>query len=565
MKKLFKKLSTVICALVLCVLCLTGCSWLEIDKQKYYNQVVVTVGDKDFNKKDLVEAFSSYGYQYYQQYGYTLEQSINETINSMIDRYLLLEEVKSELDIKGDEKIKFDKEVRKSVYDYMQDSIFTFEEKIRKEWDMTINIETPEEEKSLRDEETEYTPSTKYYLGEVTRIREEKKVSNVLIDNLSTHFTKNNQIITDEKVSNEAWTRYIKSLQDVAKSEGRSTDEAEVLLHEEERLIELMSNNKYLELFEDKFYNETPVYTDMVLNYFREQYRNQKALYEADESAYHTAMKDASKNYIYYHPNSGEEYVNVKHILINFSQEQKDKVTSLDTRMGVSTQNTDEDKKIQSTDEYKKQMEIIAQDTYSTFEVDKLEAIVGETSGKDRLHFTDVYNIVKNYVEQGVTLEEKSSRFDNLIYIFNDDPGIMNSEFDYVVNLDTKVTDQMVKPFADGVRELDTMYKGTGAGSMKWIISSYGIHIIFHDGNAKNIVSESTLDNDAKLLEILCNTYTTPDSNKSIFNYLYDKLAVDETIYNNLTAQMIENAMTRLKKQNIEIVYYKANYKDLYE
>ena len=47
------------------------------------------------------------------------------------------------------------------------------------------------------------------------------------------------------------------------------------------------------------------------------------------------------------------------------------------------------------------------------------------------------------------------TKLDDLIYIFNDDPGIMNSEFDYVVNLDTEVTDQMVKPFADGVTALD--------------------------------------------------------------------------------------------------------------
>ena len=141
----------------------------------------------------------------------------------------------------------------------------------------------------------------------------------------------------------------------------------------------------------------------------------------------------------------------------------------------------------------------------------------------------------------------------------------MNSEFDYVVNLDTNVTDQMVIPFADGVRELDTMYGGKGEGSMKWIISSYGIHIIFHDGNVKNIVDESTINNDAKLLEILCNTYTTPDSNKSIFNYIYDTLKLDDSTYNNLTSQMVANARTQLKQQNIVIEYYVNNYKDLYE
>ena len=69
-KKMIKKLLTMACCLVLCLVCLTGCSWLQIDKNRYYNQVVVTVGEKEFYKKDLVEAFSNYGYQYYEQYGY---------------------------------------------------------------------------------------------------------------------------------------------------------------------------------------------------------------------------------------------------------------------------------------------------------------------------------------------------------------------------------------------------------------------------------------------------------------------------------------------------------------
>ena len=65
MKKLIKKILTTLCALTLCVLCLTGCSWLQIDKARYYNEVVVTIGNKDaitkeFTKKDLIEAFSNY-------------------------------------------------------------------------------------------------------------------------------------------------------------------------------------------------------------------------------------------------------------------------------------------------------------------------------------------------------------------------------------------------------------------------------------------------------------------------------------------------------------------------
>ena len=179
---------------------------------------------------------------------------------------------------------------------------------------------------------------------------------------------------------------------------------------------------------------------------------------------------------------------------------------------------------------------------------------------------SDIYNFVRDYAD-GVNLKEKATNFNKLVYIFNDDSGFMNSEFDYVVNLDTTITDKMVKPFADGVRALDTANGGEGAGSMDMIISEYGYHIIFHEGVAENIVDENNIDNisDENLLYLLCTNTTTPESNKTIFNYIYDKLKLDENLYNNMTSQVIENERTALKANNYVITYYEKRYKDLWK
>ena len=152
------------------------------------------------------------------------------------------------------------------------------------------------------------------------------------------------------------------------------------------------------------------------------------------------------------------------------------------------------------------------------------------------------------------------------MYIFNDDTGFNNSEFDYVVNLDTDVTDQMVKPFADGVRALDAYNGGEGPGSMDMIISEYGYHIIFHDGRVENLVEENNIDNisDAQLLALLCTTTTTPESNKTIFDLIYDKLSLDDNKYNNMTQQKVLDARNTLKENEVVIVYYEDNYKQLW-
>ena len=300
--------------------------------------------------------------------------------------------------------------------------------------------------------------------------------------------------------------------------------------------------------------------------------------YNSSETLYHTAMKNSSTEYVYYHVNSGNEYVNVKHILINFTDSQKEEITSLNTRYGIKDDNTAEDENRKKNSEYQRQLNDMIYRTKTTFEMteDMYNAYVKgydygftKVAGKDNTYegyAYDIYRFVQKYVD-GETLRIKSGKFDDLIYVFNDDPGIMNSEFDYVVNLDTNITDQMVKPFADGVRALDESNGGEGAGSMDIVASTYGLHIIYHDGIAENLVDEANIDNisDEQLLSILCTKTTTPDSNKTIFNYIYDKLTLDENLYNNMTQKLVSDARTQLKANDVVITYYENHYKDLFE
>lgn len=586
MKKIVKKLMTTLCAFMLCIVCLTGCSWLEIDNEKYYDRIVVTIENtKSFNKKDLVEAFSNYGYQYYSQYQMSMEDSVNKTIESMIDRYLLMEVVKERVTLTKAEKL----QIKKEAFNYMEDSIQTHEDKVRSEWGLELKFEKPEEETTLRDEKTKYSPTTEFVDGRVIRVEartedhtghnhgpvEEEENDELYIEEGFEdieHFTKEYRyrVVTDKQVADEAWARYVKALQDAAKGEGRSTKEADVLLHEEERLIDLMTSNKYLEKFEEAFFDRTPVDVDSVLEEFRTRYYNQKDLFENNESLYHTAMQKASSEYVYYHPNSGNEYVNVKHILINFNDYQKEEITNLNKRYGISdVYSVDNIKNEVTKAEYQKELDKIVNQTKTTIDRDLLDAVLVSTGVNagftgDTAYASEVYRLVERYVT-GNEHAEKSAKFDNLIYIFNDDPGIMNSEFDYVVNLDTEIQDQMVKTFADGVRALDTSNKGNGKGSISKVVTEYGIHILFHDGNAANIGSESDINNDAALLSLLCNTMTTPNSNKSMFNYIYDKLSLDDGLYDNMTQSIVASERSKLKANNLKIIYYENRYKDLWK
>lgn len=580
MKKIIRKILTTACALVLCLLCLTGCSWLKIDNEKYYNEIVVTVGDKSFTKKELIEAFNNYGYQYYESYGLSLEESVDTTITSMIDRYLLSEEVKKVITLSETELL----EIRKSALDYMEDSVKSYEEAIIEEWDLVVEEVEEEAEEEIRTAEESYTSKVIYNreTGEVARVEEDKEVIDITGITKDSHFSKDYIFVTNAKVTDEAWTRYIKALQDGAKSEGRSTSEKDVLEFEENRLIELLTNNKYLEKYEESYFDRTPVNTEAVIDYYVEQYMSQYEKFTSNKQDYHTAMENASSEYVYYHVNSGAEYINVKHILINFTESQKDKITKLNKRYGISDVYSiesikDDNKKA----EYNAQLDAIVGETTTTFDNQKLVELVGKDFEFDKLDASkevdtyskaDVEKIVELFVKGDP--QTRSERFDDLIYIFNDDPGIMNSEFDYVVNLDTSVTDKMVKSFAKGARWLA---KNAEQGAYRTEVTEYGIHIIFHDGLVKNIVDVNNIEQLANknngemetikegLLYKLCTTTTTPDSNKTIFDLIYDKLSLDEGGYDSMTQEVVKNARNNLKQNDIKITLYVDRYKDLYE
>lgn len=86
-----KKLSAILlCCLMIITCSLAGCATFSIDRVKYYNEVVATVGEKNITRSDLLSAYNSYGYSYFvSQDGQTETEAMNSTLDILIDRELL--------------------------------------------------------------------------------------------------------------------------------------------------------------------------------------------------------------------------------------------------------------------------------------------------------------------------------------------------------------------------------------------------------------------------------------------------------------------------------------------
>ncbi len=94
-----KKILSLVLVLIMCVSVFAGCSLFEINEKNYYETVVATLTYNDgvvdnIDKRELLLAYSSYGYNYVQNYGYSYEKAIDETLKSIVDQRATIKAVK---------------------------------------------------------------------------------------------------------------------------------------------------------------------------------------------------------------------------------------------------------------------------------------------------------------------------------------------------------------------------------------------------------------------------------------------------------------------------------------
>lgn len=588
MKATTKKILTVICAMFLSMFMFAGCNLIEINKAKYYNQIVISVELKDgygedyndyiekYTKKDLINAYYNYAYNYVSNGQIKANEGMNYAINNMVNVDLLYKYIKKNYFDNPNYDIQFTdadrNEVKLKVYDAIQEQITSLEKEVYEEWNYNYTNQDDLSEDKVESLRKAYEAYDSKVLmtnikvdvvveGSTTEVEKQAIIlnPNQLTKTYDTRVAGDTfkQQISDPEVSKEAYTRYIKQLQEAAKAEGAKTGEQEVLNAEIERLTKSYTRSEYISIFE-KWYNinynftynaKNNVYVlndsvkQAVVDYFKEHYTAQKNQYENDESAYHTAMAGDSIDDIYYHYNSGNEYMYVSHILMKFSDAQKAEITELKNKLSAH--------KI-TQENYDARVKEIANRTVVTYEID------GKKYTSNALEVT---NKIKNYVNKAqykgktgeeleLALNERAKLFNDMIYLYNDDEGIMNKDFAYVVNLDTEVSDKMVKEFADTARKLNAEQEEGALSDM--VITEYGVHILYHAGIVKNVVS----DINSLTAEDLMSVKTQRSSNKTIFAKIYDTVATEN--YKTAASNFVSNCF-----EFVNIVKYENRYKDL--
>lgn len=561
-----KKFSAfILCFLFLITCGLAGCAGFSVNKVKYYNEVVATVGNTNITRYDLLSAYNSYGNNYYvNQLGKSEEEAFAETLNILMDRESLYQYAHGKAEYKPTAY-----QVNNAIQELF-DNVDSSMEDYVKQAKRILNIKIVEETND-NDSQTAYKYAD--YDTNIVGKRAELKSNNgvdyiAYVEKEDPSFkcvlgSGNESALTDfesdatlELVIGKYFENFYNSLKDEDKQDAIYNKSISLLAQD------LISSEKYLRDSNGKAYNTAT--KDLLKRYFKRAYDDKiKSLYLTNvrtvylknatdelsinalvekyielvqtsylkyanfDESYKSAMKDAGTKAddILYHKNldDGTKFGYFVHCLIKFddsesnNQVQDLKNLELLKNAGMSDQ------------EYRMNYDAIVSRTTAQAR-DAETGLIDEDSKEYSLtEILDEYKQVTN-LDQFITF----------MFRFSEDTATLTQGMPYVVGtngnsaMETAFTDEAVRLMTEG-NVGDMTPATTNTDSKKGVtmcITSYGIHFLYYVGDVSDfdvpyseletayIASSNKEGNDNNLYFKELN----PLTHETYFDMLFDKV-----------------------------------------
>ena len=551
-----KKILSLLITIGMSVSLLVGCNLFSVNPKKYYDQVVATVGNHSFTMYDLLQAYELNGENYINN-GSSYEEAINQCLDDLIDRALLIDYVKANNIVALDNDDYND--IKLSVYTSIQSSITSFEDQIKVE----RGLAEEETEESGSDEGTASAEQNSNYVSKFMVDESKQEFDIVRKPTVNPDYGKDPGEFVQVKdliypdISDEAYNRYIKTLQAQARKYGRSDKVEDVKSAEFDRLTKAFTENKYIEKLQEDYYKDMDLVKRDVVNSYVNSYAEDYVTYNNKNVKYNTTMSNAASSYagdMYYHPEVN--YMAVSHILLKYDVPTETQIALLKNKLESGDPDYDEE-------DYKKDVLALSE----TMQVE----YVDEKGTTRYATAAEVFAKVKNEIGE-IEIEDLSDRakkFYKLMDMFNDDEGITSAKYGYLIPLNITdnngAKDSMIAEFADDSRALNEENALGGNISAELVLGSYGYHIIFNMGELKNLFTLEEMQNPEvyfdKIWKTLFNTTINLTSNQTLFDSIYDSLAGDEdSLANTYISELVKTA-----KSGLEIKKYEGRYDNLWK
>lgn len=600
------------CGFILSASLVSGCSLVTLNNSKYYNATAAQITYKDgyqikITRKQLRDAYSSYGFSQYVSNGYTQEEAYEATLDYLVSKKLAIRDAEKnarntpapEGDSKTNEDdiltVKEKNYLFEKTFEAMQSNLEGYISKTSSDSsssdDGSLKIKEYEKQAYLNydyDEETG-TWSCKIDLADselsdvesFSPIDKNRNYDLEKEDDKEILFTRFQALKTDT-AHTDAYIEYLKIIKQTEKGFNLSTDAKSVFTREIDRIYNILYENLMVDKYEDYYMgNNSGVTIDKILDSYSNKVRISYAKYTAStNTSYIDDIKDNSEIY-YFRDSENEHAFYVSHILLKFDETQKAKYNSLKAEVDGGYKNSD-------SDETNQAIEDLYEDLRAQVRKQLKDGswVVDETVSKKEKapNAQGVLDIVKSKTKNKST-QEKVNEFTKLLYIYNEDDGIMEAEQNYVVAVDYSTPDEEKKTsytlyssWVDSFEEAAYELYDSGHGQIGdlydgLIKSEHGIHLMMYMGEATNLFSGINQDFELKVgsdlttgtkeekfaykygnLDKLYNARINQTINKTYFDELYEELVPsDSSIF-----QLLD--LDRLKSETESINYYPQSY-----
>ncbi|MBR6778624.1 MAG: hypothetical protein IKM43_00510 [Clostridia bacterium] len=601
-----KKLSAILLCLLMIVTCgLAGCATFSINKVKYYNETLATVGNTHITRFDLLNAYNNYGYNYYvSQMGQSEEQALNSTLDLLIDREVLFQYAQSKPEFKP--KAYQVNQVVEEMFTSLDERMSTLVEDAKnilnlksedkedktKEKDETLYTITDYKYESRRRAtlETKYiyynadgslssTPTDdfeiEYYIQYVPEVVEaydpiikseflsDFTNSGIVEELYNTYLTRFRNSLKDEKVENiqaiynKAISLFAEDLIDYeyylrdANGKEFSKTTKDLMMRYFERTFNNNIKSQYLENVRIDYLNEpNTLSTSALVEKYQKMVTINHNQYKNRQNAYKTKMKDIGTkgDTVLYHPTlkDGTQFGYFIHTLLSFSSTQQSEIKALDKK------------------------DPFYNDDYSEI-VGKTMVAKRDASGKEVAKVT-LSEVLEDYTTRFSPADDFDTKLDKFIdfmFTYTGDTATMSAGMPYVVG--TNGNSAMEQAFTD---ESIKLMETNNIGAMSTVnlqelnysdlcVTSYGIHLVFFVGDVNSFDISFDKTDDIKINDL---TKTlNPLTDETYFDMLFDEVypasGSEENYTSNNGYTKYEESLIALASNSYPIVRYTSKIK----
>ena len=580
MKKKFTGILMSFC--LLCMGLLAGCSLVETNYGRYYNQVVAVVENKEsgerakITKSDLISGYQSYGYTYEQYYGYSREEAITETLTLLENRKITILTAEEEfgIDMGGTGLSTKEKSyLYQQVVDSLDSNLQSYYDDIvgTSEEETSDDITFEGYDKSAKLVETTNSQGETVYAIERTNVEDEllgdffptvDRDFNNSDDRALIYENFRDYVLNANDDYKKAFDNYFSDLRATEYGQNLSTDAPSVFEREIDRLYKVAYENYVVEKYSysnrnlDSISSITP---SQIVDLYTSKVRQSYTQYVLENDSNYDTNVQENLNDVYYFKNGNDDtkFFTVANVLFMFTDEQQDEYDAIVAKMEADDGGYYQVQYQQDLDRlYSQITPVLRVYNESTGVYEEVE----DTNG---LTVANVYNnmVISLDNAKNESVNAVGDTINNFIYTYGEDTGMFNAESNYVIGIDSEgnAVSSFVESFNDAAIEL---YDNGNAeiGDISGLVrSEYGIHVLIYTGACENlfdgITSSFSLSENA--IETLYTTRVNLLVDKTYFDVLYDEIYSDNYSY-------FESTNLNFLRQNYNITEYTGRYSDLY-